>query len=267
MQIQEYARPATLDEAYKLLTQANSNWILGGTTFLRKINRKVKVGIDLSDCGLDYIIEEENCVRIGAYTSLRSIETSELIQREFGSMLKEAMEHLIGVQLRNMITIGGHMYSRFGFSDINTVMIALNAKIRLYRGGVVNYREFMHAKNPAKDIMVEVILPKEKRVGKVQMMRTSYNDYSIFCLAVSRKENGTGWIVSAGVRPGRPKPAYYTMSYLNNNPVTKKDADKIAEMILSELTFGSNYRGSAEYRKTLCEVFAKRAIKELADED
>lgn len=265
MQVQEYVKPASLDEAYELLKKAKTNHIIGGCTFLRKINRKVKTAIDLSDCGLDYIIEEEDCVRIGAYTSLHTIETSPVVLENFGTMLAEAMEHLIGVQLRNMITIGGHMYSRFGFSDINTVMLALNAKIRLYQGGIVEYKDFMQLVRPEKDIMVEVILPKEQRRGKVQMMRTSYNDYSIFCLAVSR--SGNDWLISAGVLPGRPKLVTGVMDYLKETPITKKDADRVADMVVSQLHFGSNYRGSAEYRRSLCQVFAKRAIKELADED
>ena len=265
MQVQEYVKPASLDEAYGLLTKAKSNCILGGCTFLRKINRKVKTAIDLADCGLDYITEEDDVIRIGAYTSLREMETSQLLRETFGTVFQDVLEHLIGVQLRNMITIGGHMYSRFGFSDINTLMLALNAKIRLYRGGVVSYLDFMQAHRPEKDILVEVILPKEGRRCKVQMLRNSYNDYSIFCLAVSRV--GSDWLISAGILPGRPKLAAETMNYLKEHPATRQDAEKIGEMVASELHFGSNYRGSADYRRTLCQVFAKRAVKELADED
>ena len=199
---------------------------------------KIGTAIDLSACGLDYIRETEEAVMIGAYTSLRDIETSAVILENFGPALREVLEHLIGVQLRNVITIGAHVASRFGFSDIIPTLLAMNASLRFYRGGVKSLWAYMNEDVPERDILVEIVLPKEGRRTKVQMMRLSYNDYSIFCLAASRvKEN---WINAAGVLPGR---------------------------ITAEYRFGTNYRGTAEYRRTLCEVFARRAIEELADED
>lgn len=265
MQIREYARPATLDEAYALLTKGRNNRILGGCTFLKRTNLKIGTAIDLVDCGLSYIREGEDAIAIGAYTSLREIETSQVLAREFGTMLKEPLEHLIGVQLRNAITIGAHVASRFGFSDIIPTLLALNASVRFYHGGVKPLWSYMQEEVPEKDILVEILLPREGRRGKVQMMRLSYNDYSIFCLAMSRA--GENWIVAAGVFPGRARLAERTMEEMNNRHVTKGDASPLAECITAEYRFGNNYRGSAEYRRELCRVFARRGIEELADEN
>lgn len=265
MQIREYRKPATLEEAYALLTKGKTNRILGGCTFLKRTNVKIGTAIDLADCGLSYIRETANTVAIGAYTSLRQIETSEVLLREFGTVLREPLEHLIGVQLRNAITIGAHVASRFGFSDIIPTLLALNASVRFYHGGVKSLWDYMREDVPEKDILVEVLLPKEGRRAKVQMMRLSYNDYSVFCLAMSRA--GENWIVSAGVFPGRAKLAERTMAEMNAGHVTGADASVLAEHIASEYHFGSNYRGTAEYRKELCRVFARRAIEELADEN
>ena len=204
-------------------------------------------------------------VMIGAYTSLRDIETSAVILENFGPALREVLEHLIGVQLRNVITIGAHVASRFGFSDIIPTLLAMNASLRFYRGGVKSLWAYMNEDVPERDILLEIVLPKEGRRTKVQMMRLSYNDYSIFCLAASRvKEN---WIIAAGVFPGRAKLAEKTMSEMRDTPVTRGRAAELARRITAEYRFGTNYRGTAEYRRTLCEVFARRAIEELADED
>lgn len=265
MQIREYRKPATLEEAYALLTKGKTNRILGGCTFLKRTNIKIGTAIDLADCGLSYIRETEDMIAIGAYTSLREIETSEVLLREFGTVLREPLEHLIGVQLRNAITIGAHVASRFGFSDIIPTLLALNASVRFYHGGVKSLWDYMREDVPEKDILVEVLLPKEGRRAKVQMMRLSYNDYSVFCLAMSRA--GENWIVSAGVFPGRAKLAERTMAEMNAGHVTGADASILAEHIVSEYRFGSNYRGTAEYRRELCRVFARRAIEELADEN
>lgn len=109
------------------------------------------------------------------------------------------------------------------------------------------------------------MLPKEGRRTKVQMMRLSYNELFHLCLAASRvKEN---WIIAAGVFPGRAKLAEKTMSEMRDTPVTRGRAAELARRITAEYRFGTNYRGTAEYRRTTCEVFARRAIEELADED
>lgn len=265
MQIREYVKPADLDEAYALLMKGKTNRILGGCTFLKRTNLKIGTAIDLKDCDLDYIRETEEAVCIGAYTSLREIEVSEAVRREFGTVLSEPLEHLIGVQLRNLITIGAHVASRFGFSDIIPALLVLNARVKFFHCGEKFLWDYMREERPEKDIMTEIILPKEGRRSKIQMMRLSYNDYSIFCLAASRVQNN--WIVSAGGFPGRAKLAAEVMEKMNRTCVTKRNAPALAQELAEGFRFGSNYRGSAEYRRELCRVFAQRAIEELADED
>ncbi len=39
---------------------------------------------------------------------------------------------------------------------------------------------------------------------------------------------------------------------------------EVVEMVTEELIFGSNMRGSAEYRQAICKVLVKRAIMEVA---
>ncbi len=79
MQIREYQKPATLDEAYALLVKGKNKPHFGRMYILKRTNVKIGTAIDLSACGLDYIRETEEAVMIGAYTSLRDIETSAVI--------------------------------------------------------------------------------------------------------------------------------------------------------------------------------------------
>lgn len=263
MEIKEYRKAASVEEAYGLLGQSGRNCIIGGCTFLRKTHRKINVAVDLSECGLSYIRETEREVLIGAYTSLRDAETSELLHREFGDIFTEALRHLIGVQLRTHITIGAHVYSRFGFSDLIPVLLSLHARVRLFRCGEMTLKDFMNAdvQTIKGDILTELVLPKEGRAAAVQMMRSSYNDYSIFCLAVSRA--GNDWIIAAGVRPGRAALAERAMECLKDAELTADCISALAEGIAREFRFGSNFRGSAEYRRELCAVFARRALEKL----
>ena len=44
--------------------------------------------------------------------------------------------------MRNCATVGGSVYARFGFSDILTCLLALDAYVELYHGGMVPIKEF-----------------------------------------------------------------------------------------------------------------------------
>jgi CO/xanthine dehydrogenase FAD-binding subunit len=269
VEIREYIRAASLEEAYELLKKSRNNRILGGLTFLHRTRFNIAAGIDLIDLGLDYIRENEKEITIGAYTSLRDIELSEILKREFGPAFKELLEHFIGVQLRSHITLGAHVYSRFGFSDIIPVLLVMNAGVRLYRSGLMSLADFMRApvKDIKRDILIEIILLKEKRRVSFRMMRTSWNDYSILCLAASR--GAGGWIVSAGARPGRAMLAEKAMARLADPAFAEKlkhSEEALGDFsrgLACECDFYGNMRASGEYRRELAAVFAKRIFGEL----
>ena len=71
MTIREYARPATLEEAWQL-NQKKPNRVLGGMLWLKMEKINVGTAIDLSALGLDTIEETDTEILIGAMATLRS---------------------------------------------------------------------------------------------------------------------------------------------------------------------------------------------------
>ena len=65
MTIREYARPATLEEAWQL-NQKKPNRVLGGMLWLKMEKINVGTAIDLSALGLDTIEETDTEILIGA---------------------------------------------------------------------------------------------------------------------------------------------------------------------------------------------------------
>ena len=65
----------------------------------------------------------------------------------------------MGVQFRNMATVGGSVWGRFGFSDVLTLLLALDTEVELYQGGLVPLEEFASRK-PDNDILVRVHIRK-----------------------------------------------------------------------------------------------------------
>lgn len=258
--IQDYALPATLEEAYEVLTAKKSNTILGGCAFLRMGSKKIAVAVDLAKLGLDFINESDDNIEIGAMTTFRNIETSPVLAKYFNGVLPQAVSHIVGVQLRNSVTVGATVYSRYGFSDFITALLSLDADVVLYKGGQVSLETFLE-NGAKKDILVKVIIPKTDRKAAFQTMRNSRSDYAVLNAAVSNKEND--WKVVVGARPQRAKIARAASHYLAESQLTKEDIEYAAELAANELTFGSNIRGSGEYREAICKVLVKRAIMEV----
>ena len=140
MTIREYKRAESLEEAWQL-NQKRNNRVIGGMIWLKMENINVGTAIDLSGLGLDKIEETAEGFSIGAMVPLRQIELHEGLNAYTDGAVRESVRHIVGVQLRNLATVGGSIYSRFGFSDVLTMFLALNASVELYKGGIVPLTE------------------------------------------------------------------------------------------------------------------------------
>lgn len=240
MNIKEYRQVESLEEAWEL-NQKKNNRIIGGMLWMKMNKRPIQTAIDLSGLGLNQIEETEDEFRIGCMTSLRALEENPELNIYTNGAMKEALRSIVGVQFRNLATVGGSIYGRYGFSDVLTMFLVMDSYVELYKGGVISLAEY--AKMPYdNDILVRLIVKKQKDVSfSYQSVRNSRTDFPVLTLAASfGAEDAPKFAV--GARPGRA--------------VLVSDS--------SEVITGTNLRGSAAYRKHLVEVLMKRAICEHA---
>ena len=141
MTIREYKQAESLEEAWQL-NQKKANRVLGGMIWLKMENINVGTAIDLSGLGLDTIEETEGSFSIGAMVTLRQLEEHAGLAAYTHGAVKEALRHIVGVQLRNLATVGGSIYSRFGFSDVLTLFMAMDCSVELYKGGIISLQEY-----------------------------------------------------------------------------------------------------------------------------
>ena len=171
MTIREYKRAESLEEAWQL-NQKKANRILGGLIWLKMETINVGTAIDLSGLGLDTIEETDVGFSIGAMVTLRQLETHPGLEAFTHGAVREALRHIVGVQLRNLATVGGSIYSRFGFSDVLTLFLAMDCSVELYKGGIVPLREY--AERPYdRDIVVRLLVRKEAADYCYQSVRNS----------------------------------------------------------------------------------------------
>ena len=257
MTIREYKQAESLEEAWQL-NQKKANRVLGGMIWLKMENINVGTAIDLSGLGLDTIEETEGSFSIGAMVTLRQLEEHAGLAAYTHGAVKEALRHIVGVQLRNLATVGGSIYSRFGFSDVLTLFMAMDCSVELYKGGIVSLREY--AERPYdRDILVRLIVKKEEAEFFYQSVRNSQTDIPMLTCAAARLENGS-YRIAIGARPLKAVlfelPAKAGVS-------AQELAQNFADEVKQKIVTGSNMRGNAEYRRHLAGVLTKRAVLEL----
>ena len=116
------------EQAWQLLQADKNNVILGGPLWMKMGKKQYRTGIDLKNLGLDRIIEKPQCIEVGAMTSLRQMETSPVLAKWFGHIFSQGLKAIVGIQFRNLATVGGSVYARFGFSDVITSLLCLETQ-------------------------------------------------------------------------------------------------------------------------------------------
>ena len=234
--------------------------ILGGMLWLRLGNRRVGTAIDLSGLGLDGVEDAGDAYRIGAYTTLRTLETHEGLNRLSCGAIRRSLESIVGVQFRNLATVGGSVFGRFGFSDVITVLLALDASVELYKTGTVTLEEFcgMGKKN---DILTHVILPKSPVTASYHAHRNTATDFPVLNTCAALRKNTL--TVTVGARPLRAVPYRFAVHCVDS---PEEYAEEIAVRIAEDTVFASNTRASEEYRRHLCRVLVKRAVMDVIAE-
>lgn len=272
----QYVRAQSLDEAYELY-QKKPNFVLGGMLWLKMKNKTLGTAIDLCDLGLDQIDEDENEFRIGAYATLRQIETHEALNAYTHGAIAESVRHIVGVQFRNVATVGGSIWGRFGFSDVMTIFRALGAKVQLHKAGIMDLDEFAALPRTTRDVLVSVIVPKNAKGVVYLSQRNQSTDFPVLTCAVANRSGR--YVAVIGASPYMAEPVWDEDGILDcladaktdgnaaltDNSETNAKIDKFSEYVAEHIRFGSNIRAGAEYREMICRVLTRRAVTQSLD--
>lgn len=256
---QNYIRAESLEQAYAELIRNRNNRILGGGMWMRQSRKRIPTLIDLSSLGLNAIEQTDTGVEIGCMTTLRDLETSSILTGNL-AILSKSVSDIVGVQFRNTATVGGSVYGRFGFSDFLTALLVLDCSVHLYHGGKLSIREFVNMP-PSKDIVEKISIKiSADCVTSYQSLRRAATDLPVLALAVSK--TGDAWRIAVGARPHRAALALQAAASLGSTPSTL-ELEEAAEALCEELSFGSNMRASADYRRQMAKVLFRRAATEI----
>lgn len=254
IKIKEYVMAESLEQAYEL-NQKKRNCIIGGMLWLKMGNRMVPTAIDLSNLGLNIIEENEEEFSIGCMTTLRQLEQHEGLNRYTKGAVSESVRSIVGVQFRNLATVGGSIFGRFGFSDVLTCFLALDTWVELYKGGRIPLTEFAKQK-PDRDILVRLIVKKHGDKSVYLSHRNSKTDFPVLTCGISLRD---GQIYTAvGARPSRA-----VCLCVSEADWKKKGSEALAGELAAQFPTAGNMRAGKEFRSHLAEVLIRRGLEQI----
>ncbi len=256
--IREYKRAGSLEEAWAL-NQKRNNMVIGGMIWVKMSRRPVNTAIDLSGLGLDAIEETPEGFSIGAMVTLRQLETHPGLNAYTGGAVREALRHIVGVQLRNTATVGGSVWGRFGFSDVLTLFLSMETWVELYKGGLMPLSRFA-ALPYDRDILVRLLVRRVPARFCYLSARNTETDFPTLTCAAALGEEG--FRVAVGARPQRAVLLPDREGVLRP-PFSSDTPERIAAYAAETIPTGSNLRGSAEYRTHLIKTLTRRAAERL----
>ena len=279
----EYVAPTTLDQAVQYLAQASGDAkiLAGGQSLMPILNMRLARPEQLIDLGrvreLDSIREEEGCLAIGAMTTKRSIERSELVASRL-PLLLEATRNIAHPQIRNRGTIGGSMAHADPAAEYPAVALALDAEFRAV--GPAGERTvaasdffvtYLTTALAPDEILVEVRLPllPDGHGWAFEEISRRHGDFAMTGATVTCSLDAGGAysqvrIVLFGVAatPVRPLEAEEGLrGQVPSDTLHRETAQAIAHGLDEPL---SDTHASADYRRQLAAVVCRRALEAAA---
>jgi aerobic carbon-monoxide dehydrogenase medium subunit len=255
----EYARPASVQEAVRLLGENDgARALAGGQTLINVMKARAAspdVLVDLSDLeelrGIE--LGGDGTVEIGAMTTYTDLIAS--AEARARPILGEVCAQIADVQVRNRGTIGGNVCSNDPTNHLPPLLVAVEATMTIVGAGgdrTVPAGEFflgvyMTAAGPG-DLLTKVTVPPGKSDGFA---------------SVSIGKDGTCIVnVAASVNGGKPR---VVIGCVDAVPVLVQpesaEEGAVREAVReAALDPPSDVHASADYRRHLAEVLAVRAV-------
>jgi len=245
MKFTQSVKPATPEQALAYAKQPNTI-VLGGGMWVRMQKKQFDTAIDLSALGLDTIEETADGLKIGAYVTLRQLETSPAFAAYTKDAVKTSFSPIVGVQFRNGATVGGSIFGRFGFSDVTTLFMALGATLTFVEAGEMPIASYVGG-GILHDVLTYITLPKTAPDAvAVFAHRHSATDFPFVTVAAAKR--GEQITVCASPVPVRPCAKTFAC----------KDAS--ADAFFADMPVKPNATQTAVYRDHVTRVLINRAI-------
>lgn len=279
-----YLKPGSLKEALAMYAEHEDCKVICGGQSLLIVMRQGMIApeylLDIKHLNeLNYIkFDEKEGLKIGATTTHRAIEKSEVIKKNFPALV--AMENkLASIQVRNWGTIGGNLAHADPAGDPAPVLIALKANIKV--GSAKGERtipldeffvDYFETALQKGELVLEVQVPVQQPKTGIAYQKFNYltNDMGIVGVAASVTLNGGNTCKDARVVLGNagptPKRSKKAEEFLIGKALTDDvfaEAGKIASEDCEPI---ADIHASEDFRRHVIGVLTKRMLKKAFEQ-
>lgn len=278
----DYLVPHTVDEAIAALVKYgdDAKILAGGQSLIPAMRFRLASPATLIDINrltmLEYIREEDGHLAIGAMTRESEIERSAVIKRSY-PLLFEAAHDIADPLVRNRATVGGNLAHADPANDHPAVMLALNAEI-VARGSngdrVIPIDDFFTGMFETSldhdELLIEIRIPKPpaNSGGSYRKLERKVGDYAISAVAVQLTMDGNqcsaARIALTNVSP-TPMRSLGAEHIIVGQELTEEVLERAGQAAALECEPSNDLRGSADYKRDLTRVLAKRAIRRAVE--
>ena len=207
-------------------------------------------------------------VRIGAMTTLSSLERSPVVKSEL-PVVARTLRTLSNVRVRNVATLGGHLAHADPHMDLPPVLIALGARIITASASgtrtiaaedlFAGYYETVLARG---ELITEVRVPVQaaRRSAYLKVTTRSADDWPALGVAVCMDGQEARVVVSAATEKAARLPGVEAM--LRGARVDDDLARRAGEAAAEETNVIPSVHGSAAYKRQLVRVYVARALRQ-----
>jgi carbon-monoxide dehydrogenase medium subunit len=274
----EYLKPVTLEETYSLLEKGNNavKVIAGGTDVLVKMkNRRLLPSrlISIKNIqGLDYIIQKDGKVFIGALTSLEDVATSSLVKEKL-PILAQAAGMVGSRAIRNQGTIGGNLCNAAPSAETAPALIVLGASVKLASPAgerVVPLESFFTGPGKtvlkSNELLVEIQVPIPVKGSGGEYLKCSLRQLDIATVGVAAQvllENGicTDIKIVLGAVAPTPIRATSAETVLRGKKPEKALYQEAADRAVNDSRPITDIRGTAEARRGNVRLLTAQAVE------
>ena len=277
----EYLEPTRLQEVIAILTDHGSQAkvLAGGTdllTLLKERTLKPRFVVNIKRLtGLEGITHTPGKgLRIGALTTIRTLETSPLLKEKYPALAQAA--HLLGSpQVRNLATIGGNLCNAAPSAETASPLLSFSASARIAgpKGeSTLHLESFFSGPGTTVlqegELLTELFLPEPPpRMGSVYIKHCPRGSMDIAVVGVAvmvALSSGNSKVEECRIGLGAVGPTPFRATgaeeLLRDKKPTELLVQEVAQRAATESTPISDIRGSAEYRSQMVRVLTARAL-------